>query len=520
VGKITIDPVTRIEGHLKIEAVVDNGEIKEARSSGTLFRGWELILRGRDPRDAQRITQRICGVCPAIHGTAAALNLDSAFGVDDKIPDNGRIIRNLILGSNYLQSHILHFYHLTALDYVDVTAVAGYEGSDPALNSVKRFIERGELAPFVPRYEGDYRLSPEVNRQAVAHYVQALDMRRKAHEMLAIWGGKMPHDVGIVAGGATEVPTVDKIAAYLWRLNEIRDFIDTVYIPDVLAVAGVYKDHFEVGRGCGNYLAYGVFDLESQQPDLIKRKRFLPSGTISAADLKVGQVDAAKINEQVRHSWYADSSSGRHPSQGETSPQLGKTGAYSWLKSPRYDGKVYEVGPLSRMVIAYVQGDEKVKALVDGALTALGAPVTALFSALGRHAARALEAKLVADALADWVLQLKPGEPVYAEYELPDEAEGMGLADGPRGALGHWITIKDGKIANYQCVVPTTWNASPRDDRDQPGPIEQALQGVKVKDESNPFEVVRVVRSFDPCLACAVHLVTPKGRSLGEFRVS
>jgi len=519
VGKIIIDPVTRIEGHLKIEAVVEDGEVKEARSSGTLFRGLELILRGRDPRDAQRITQRICGVCPAVHGTAAALNLDSAFGIAAKIPDNGRIIRNLILGSNFLQSHILHFYHLAALDYVDVTAVAGYEGSDPALNSVKRFIERGELGPFVPRYEGDYRLSPEVNRQATAHYVQALDMRRKAHEMLAIWGGKMPHDVGIVSGGVTEVPTIDKIAAYLWRLNEIRDFINTVYLPDVLAVAAAYRDHFEVGRGCGNYLAYGVFDMDGAEADLTKRARFLPGGTVSAADLKPNDLDATKIREEVRYSWYADSSGGRHPSQGETSPQPGKADAYSWLKAPRYAGQPYEVGPLARMVIAYVQGDAKVKALVDGTLAQLGAPIEALFSALGRHAARALEAKLVADALADWVLQLKPGEPVYADYELPDEGEGMGLVCGPRGALGHWISIKGGRIANYQCVVPTTWNASPRDDRDQPGPVEQALQGVKIRDEENPFELVRIVRSFDPCLACAVHLVTPKGRSLGEFRV-
>jgi len=325
--------------------------------------------------------------------------------------------------------------------------------------------------------------------------------------------------VGIVAGGATEVPTIDKIAAYLWRLNEIRDFIDTVYIPDVLAVAAAYRDHFEVGRGCGNYLAYGVFDMDGAEADLTKRARFLPGGTVSAADLKPNDLDATKIREEVRHSWYADSSGGRHPSQGETSPQPGKADAYSWLKAPRYAGQPYEVGPLARMVIAYVQGDAKVKALVDGTLAQLGAPIEALFSALGRHAARALEAKLVADALADWVLQLKPGEPVYADYELPDEAEGMGLADGPRGALGHWIAIKDRRIANYQCVVPTTWNASPRDDRDQPGPIEQALQGTKVRDEENPFELVRIVRSFDPCIACAVHLVTPKGRSLGEFRV-
>jgi hydrogenase large subunit len=520
VGKIIIDPVTRIEGHLKIEAVVEDGEVKEARSSGTLFRGFELILRGRDPRDAQRITQRICGVCPTSHATAAALNLDSAFGIADKIPDNGRIMRNLMLGSNFIQSHVLHFYHLAALDYVDVTAVAGYEGSDPALNSVKRFIERGELGPFVPRYEGDYRLSPEVNRQAVAHYVQALDIRRKAHEMLAIFGGKMPHNVGIVPGGVTEVPTVDKIASFLWRLNEIRDFIDTVYIPDILAVAESYGDHFEIGRGCGAYLAYGGFDMDGREVDLIKRKRFLPSGTVSAADLRPNDLDAAKIREEVRHSWYADSSGGRHPSQGETSPQPGKDGAYSWLKSPRYDGRVHEVGPLARMVVAYARGHEKVKGLIDTALAQIGAPVEALLSALGRHAARALETKLVADAMADWVLQLKPGEPVYADYELPDEAQGMGLTEAPRGALGHWLAIKDGRIASYQCVVPTTWNASPRDQRDQPGPVEQALQGVKVRDEENPFELVRIVRSFDPCLACAVHLVTPKGRSLGEFRVS
>ncbi len=518
-GKIIIDPITRIEGHLKIEAVVEGGEVKEARSSGTLFRGFELILKGRDPRDAQQLTQRICGVCPAGHATAAALNLDSAFGLADKIPDNGRIIRNLILGANYLQSHVLHFYHLAALDYVDVTAAAGYEGSDPGLNSVKRFIERGELGPFVPRYEGDYRLSPEVNRQAVAHYVQALDIRRKAQEMLALFGGKMPHSVGIVPGGATEVPTVDKITSFLWRLNEIRDFIDTIYLPDVLAVAGSYGDHFGIGRGCGDYLSYGVFDLDGREADLTKRDRLLSSGTVSAADLRPNALDAAKIREEVRHSWYADSSAGRHPSQGETSPEAGKDGAYSWLKSPRYDGQVHEVGPLARMLVAYARGDEKAKGLIDGALAALEAPVEALSSVLGRHAARALEAKLVADAMADWVLQLKPGEPVCTEYELPEEVEGMGLTEAARGALGHWIAVKDGRIANYQCVVPTTWNCSPRDDRGQPGPVEQALQGTKVRDEENPFELVRIVRSFDPCIACAVHLVTPKGRSLGEFRV-
>lgn len=508
---ILVDPITRIEGHLKIEATVENGVVKDAHSSGTLFRGLEIILRGRDPRDAQQITQRICGVCPQVHATAAALNLDSAFGIATKIPDNGRIIRNLILGSNYLQSHILHFYHLAALDYVDVTSMADYNGNDPNLNSIKAFISRGELGPFAPRYEGDYRLSKAANQAAVAHYVQALDMRRKAHEMLAIWGGKMPHNVGVVPGGVTVIPTVDKITSFLWRLNEIRAWIDNVYIPDVIAVAEAYSDYFAIGAGCGHFLSYGVFDLDGKEPDYLKRQRLHKAGTVSIGDLQPKPTDATLIAEHVRHSWYADECSGRHPSVGRTLPQEEKEEAYSWLKSPRYNGQVYEVGPLARMLVSYAQGHPQVKGLIDGVLAHFKAPVSAMASVLGRHAARALEAKLVADSMAEWVLQLKPGEPVYVEYELPQEASGAGLVDGPRGALGHWIEIKEGKIANYQAVVPTTWNASPRDDKGQPGPIEQALIGTKIKDPANPFEIVRIVRSFDPCLACAVHIIRRSG---------
>ena len=517
-GKIIIDPVTRIEGHLKIEAVTENGVVKETRSTGSLFRGIELILRGRDPRDAQRYVQRICGVCPTSHSMAATLNLDSAFGIADKIPDNGRLLRNLILGAAHLADHILHFYHLCALDYVDVTKVAKYEGNNSALNSVKAFIERGELGPFVPRYEGDYRLPDEIDQQAVAHYVQALEIRRKGQEMLSIFGGKMPHNCAIMPGGVTEVPTVDKIASFLWRLNEIRDFIDNVYIPDVLAVAGVYSDYFEIGQGCGNLLSYGSFDLDTSETDLTKRQRLLKQGTVST-DLKLEEVDTGKITEAVKHSWYDDSTGGLHPSHGDTRPQPGKEGAYSWLKSPRYGGKVYEVGPLARVAVTYASGNPTVKSLVDSVLSHFNAPPAALFSVLGRHAARALYAKLVADTMPEWLLQLKPGEPVYVDYEIPEESTGMGLVDAARGALGHWIEIKDQKIANYQCVVPSTWNFSPRDSDGQPGPVEQAITGTKIKDESNPVEIVRIVRSMDPCIACAVHLVTPKGRDLGEFRV-
>jgi hydrogenase large subunit len=496
-GKIVIDPITRIEGHLKIEAVVEGGVVKDAKSSGTLFRGFEILLRGRDPYDAQHLTQRICGVCPTAHAMAATLNLDSAFGIADKIPDNGRIIRNLIQGANYIMSHILHFYHLTALDYVDVTKVAKYDGKDPVLNSVKDFISRGELGPFVPRYEGDYRLPDAVDQMAVAHYVQALNMRRLAHEMSAIFSGKMPHNVGIVPGGATESPTVDKIANFLWKLQELRDFIDNVYIPDVLAVASVYSDYFGIGVGCGNMLSYGVFDLEAKGKDLAKRNRLLKQGTASATDLTYHALEPAKITEDVKNSWYK-SKSGLHPSKGETDPDRQKDSAYSWVKAPRYDGKVYEVGPLARMVVTYTTGEPTVQKLVNDTLALFKAPPAALFSVLGRHAARALECKFVADKMPGWLLELKPGEPVCAEWETPDTGEGMGLWEAPRGTVGHWIEIKDKKIANYQCVPPTNWNASPRDDKGQPGPIEQALIGTKVKDESNPFELVRIVRSFDP----------------------
>jgi hydrogenase large subunit len=517
-GHIVIDPVTRIEGHLKIEVVVDNGEIKEAKSSGNLFRGFELILKGRDPRDAQRLSQRICGVCPTSHSTAATLNLDSAFGLADKIPDNGRIIRNLILGSAHIADHILHFYHLAALDYVDITKVAKYEGTDPALNSVKGFIGRGALGPFVPRYEGDYRLPDEVDQQLAAHYAEALIMRRKGQEMLSIFGGKMPHNVGIVPGGITEVPTVDKIASFLWRLNELRDFINNVYLPDVLTVAEAYSDYFEIGRGCGKFISYGAYELDGKEADLTKRERLFRPGTIST-DLKPGKLDPNKISEEVKHSWYASSTTGKNPAQGETQPDAAKAEAHSWIKSPRYDGKVYEAGPLSRVLVTYASGEPALKALVDSTLARFSASPSVLFSVLGRHAARALETKFIADSMPDWLLQIKPGEPVYIDYTMPEEAQGMGLIEAARGALGHWIEIKEGKIANYQVVTPTAWNASPSDDKNQPGPIEQAVTGTKIRDEENPFEIVRIVRSFDPCLACAVHLITPKGRSLGEFRV-
>lgn len=490
--KIRIDPITRIEGHLAVEAVVDGGEVKDAKSAGTLFRGFEIILQGRDPRDANRLTQRICGVCPTAHATASALCLDDAFGLDGQIPDNGKLIRALILGSNFLQSHILHFYHLAALDYVDAVGVLG------------------DTAPFVPRYEGDYRITGQVNAGLVNHYVRALDIRRKCQEMLSIFGGKMPHNVGIVPGGVTETLTEDKITNFLWRLNEIRGFIDSCYIPDILAVAKSYDDYFGVGSGCKRLLAYGGFDLPNG--------RLFKAGVVSA-DLKTEPFAKENITEDVKHSWYADTCSGKNPAQGETKPDLKKKQAYSFLKSPRYQRKVCELGPLARMVSNCVQGDARAKELVDSVLRQVGADASALFSVLGRHAARALEAKLVADAMVDWLLALKPDEPNIVDSEIPDKSEGAGLTEAPRGSVGHWINIDEGKIARYQVITPTAWNASPKDDKGQPGAVEQALIGTKVKDKDNPFELVRIVRAFDPCLACSVHLLDAKQNKIGIFKV-
>lgn len=514
---IVIDPITRIEGHMKVEAVVDGGEVKDARCCGTLFRGFERILPGRHPLDAVRLTQRVCGVCPTAHATASAFCLDEALGVAGAIPKNGRLVRNLILGCNYLQSHILHFFTLAALDYVDVTALADYEGDDSDLKTVRAFIDRGELAPFFPRYEGDYRHSKDENRALVRNYLKALHIRRVTHEMLCVFGGKMPHNVGIIPGGVTGDVTADKISTFDGKLTDVKAFIEDVYIPTVLLVAGQYADHFDIGAGCRRYLSYGVFDLDDAQADPAKRPRLLPAGLLDA-DGKLSHADAGKIFEHVKHSRY-DESCAAAPTEGSTWPDPEKQGAYSWLKAPRYDGAPAEVGPLARAMVAYAGGHAMVKPDLDAALSAAGVKPQKLSSVLGRHLARALEARWVCDAMAGWLEALTPGAPAAVDVKIPDEGEGAGLTGAPRGALGHWIQIKDKKIDRYQLVVPTTWNASPRDDNGTPGPIEQALIGAPVKDRENPFEVVRIVRSFDPCLACAVHVLTARGDTIGKYRI-
>ncbi len=501
-NKVTIDPITRIEGHLGVNLDIESNRVVNAYCAGEMFRGFEVILRGRDPLDAQQITQRICGVCPVSHGMASVLAQDAAYSISP--PDNGRLGRNLIQAANYIQSHILHFYHLAALDFVDITAVAKYQGNDPQLLGVKAWIKSQIAsgvphpgAPFLPRYTGNYIESSELNCLAVKHYLEALEMRTMAHKMAALFAGKMPHVASIMPGGITERITADKIAAYSSMLKRLQVFIDEAYVPDVLEVAKAFPDYFNQGKGCGNFLSYGVF------PESSKGKKMFPSGVIIGG--KSSEFEEGKITEEIAYSFYS-SSSGLKPAGGETVPDAAKSKAYSWIKAPRYGGQVVEVGPLARVLVAYGKGDDaKLKGLVEKVLGALDKKPQDLVSVLGRHGARAVECKLIADRCGEWLDQLKPGEPAFAEFSVPSSGSGVGLTEAPRGALGHWITIKDGKIGNYQCVVPTTWNCSPRDDKGTPGPVEQALAGTPIADEKNPIEAARIVRSFDPCIACAVH---------------
>lgn len=460
----TIDPVTRLEGHLKIEVTIDTvnqvQQVVEARATGTLFRGFESILVNRAPGDAPHITQRICGVCPVSHGMAAVTALDKA--ANTTVPNNARIMRNLVLGSNFVQSHILHFFHLAAGDFINAPGIP----------------------PLTPGWSVDKRIGGTTLDKIIADYLTALDMRRKAHEMGSIFGGRMPHPPTFIPGGCTAQPTATKIAKFKSYLAELISFIQNTYIPDVQAVGAVYSDYAGIGRGHGNLLAYGVFDLDSTgNTKLLARGRSLNGSTT------VQTVDVAQIAEHVKYSWYADSTNNLNPSAGVTTPTYPKTDAYSWLKSPRYGGAPYETGALARM---WANGDYR-----------------AGISVIDRHVARALEALKVAQAMQTWVDQLAPGQPVYQAPVAPVTATAYGLTEAPRGAIGHWLSIASSKISQYQVITPTCWNASPRDTAGVRGPIEQALIGTPVQDTSQPIEVLRVIHSFDPCLSCAVHVMRP-----------
>ncbi len=500
---VQLSPVTRIEGHLGIRTEVENNVVTAAYCSGEMFRGMETILQGRDPLDAQQIMQRICGLCPVSQGTASILAQDMAFGISP--PKNGRLVRNLILAADYLHSNILHFYQLSLIDFIDITAITKYKGTDPQLLDFKTWVlhfmsnsKMVSVPPFMPRYKSRYITDDDYNILAVKHYLQALEARALAHRMGAVFAGKMPHAATLVPGGVIGKITVGKIASYRSMLRQVQKFITTCWLPDLLEVAAAFPDYFKIGRGCGNLMAYGAFP-ESED----MKQQFFPSG-VSFGN-SVSTLDISRISEHCASSWYS-SPSGLHPAQGTTRSAPDKHGAYSWIKAPRYDGKVMEVGALARVMISYRKKDNPalVQAL-DQFFTAAGCNSNNMYSVLGRHAARAIESKILADRCDAWLEQLVPGEEASIDFSIPASGRGYGLTEAPRGALGHWLEIRNHKISRYQCVVPTTWNCSPRDDYGVPGPVEQALVGTMLADTDQPIEAARVVRSFDPCLACAVH---------------
>jgi len=529
-ARITIDPFTRIEGHLRIDLEIEGGKVKDAWTTGTLFRGFELILQGRDPRDAWHITQRICGVCPTSHGHTSSMSMDDAFKV--RPPENGRIIRNIVEGAQFVHSHILWFYHLAALDYVDVVSATKAQPKEASLKKVQAklnsFVASGQLGPFANAYWGHpaYKLPPDINLLAVAHYLEALEMQAKAAQVSALFGGRMPMTMTSPPGGVTHVPTVDDIKNYLYRVKELQDWIDNTFVPDVLAIAPFYLDYAGVGKGHANYLSWGVFEDPSFDP----QKRLLPRGALYAADFpKLHDAKPEDVAEDVTHSWYTGTKA-LNPAAGETKPEYTGYDAdkkYTWAKAPRLQGNPMEVGALARMLVAYVAGQPTAKTLIDSTLSAIGHPGNpqVLLGVIGRIAARALECKLIADQMYQWGLEIieniKKGKTaVYTPYEVPDKAKGIGLWEAPRGALGHWIDVEGKKIKNYQCVVPTTWNVCPRDEKGIRGPIEEALTGTVVQDPEKPLEILRVVHSFDPCLACTVHVIHPESNRIMDFKVA
>lgn len=569
--RVVVDPITRIEGHLRIEAQMNGNTIEQAYSAGTMVRGIEIILRGRDPRDAWAYAQRICGVCTLVHGIASVRSVEDALNYS--IPPNAQLIRNLMIAAQYVHDHVMHFYHLHALDWVDVVSAlkadpkatselaqkispswpnssAGYFADQQA--KLKKFVEAGQLGIFAKAYWGHpaYKLPPEANLMAVSHYLEALAWQRDVVKLHTIFGGKNPHPNFLVGGVPCPIDLNSDSAINMKRLSQVQDiikkmqvFVDQVYVPDTLAIASFYKDWFKQGEGLGNFMTYGDFPEKGMDDPA---SFLIPSGVILNRDLsKIHPVDLNaedQIQEFIAHSWY-DYSEGKdkglHPYAGET--ELNYTGpkppykqlevdqSYSWMKSPRWKGQAVEVGPLARVLMLYATGHEHTKSLVDYTLKYLDVPVDALYSTMGRTAARTLETKIIADKMQTWfdhlIANIKAGdtktfnETLWEPSSWPFKAQGVGYMEAPRGALAHWIVIKDQKIANYQAVVPSTWNAGPRDVQNQAGAYEASLQGHVLHDPMQPVEILRTIHSFDPCIACAVHVTDPDGEELIKVNV-
>ncbi|RKZ36175.1 MAG: hydrogenase 1 large subunit [Gammaproteobacteria bacterium] len=575
--RIVVDPITRIEGHLRIEAEMDETgkTIQSAYSSGTMVRGIEIILQGRDPRDAWAFTQRICGVCTLVHGIASVRAVENALNYT--LPPNAQLIRNLMIASQFVHDHVMHFYHLHALDWVDIVSalkanpketselaqsLSHYPKSSPGYFSdmqikLKKFVESGQLGIFSQGYWGHpaYKLPPEVNLMAFAHYLEALAWQREAAKLHTIFGGKNPHPNFLVGGVPCPIDldsdsaiNAKKLAQVQEIITLMRDFVEQVYVPDTLAIAGFYKDWASKGEGLGNFMTYGDFS-EKGMDDL--SSLLIPRGVILNRDLStIHELDLNapdQIQEYVSHAWYNYSGGkdqGLHPYEGET--ELNYTGptppysqlevdkAYSWLKSPRWkgpDGTIHavEVGPLARILMLYATEHEQTRALVDYTLKELDVPIEALFSTLGRTAARTLETQIIADTMPVWydnlIANIKAGdtktfnEQLWEPASWPLQTKGVGYTEAPRGALAHWIVIENEKIANYQAVVPSTWNAGPRDAQGQMGAYEAALQGHTLHDAKQPLEILRTIHSFDPCIACAVHLHDTDGKEMSQVKV-
>ena len=556
--RITIDPITRIEGHLRIDCEVDGGKVKKAWSSGQMWRGVELILLGRDPRDAWAITQRICGVCTTVHAITSVRAVENALQME--VPLNAQYIRNLIILAHAVHDHIVHFYHLSALDWVDVVSALK---ADPDATSrlaeslstwqgngkfemravkerLKGFVDGGQLGIFTNGYWGHpaMKLPPEVNLLAVAHYLQALDVQRKANKIVSILGSKTPHIQNVAVGGVSNALSTDsystlgveRLLAIKGYIDELADFVKNVYLVDVAAVGAFYADWTKYGAGVTNYLAVPDIPMDTKGTQFA-----LPGGYIANKDL--GSFKPIKtfndefwvkgVEESAKHSWY-EGSKPLHPYKGETKPQytdFKEDGKYSWLKSPTFYGKPAQVGPLSRVLCMLAAGHEPTKKYATAALDTVSAlaktkvGLEAMHSTIGRHAARAVSCAVQVDMLADqWTALLNNmakgdlttfNKPVFPKGEIM----GQGYHEAPRGVLSHWVVIDNGKIKNYQCVVPSTWNACPRNEKDEPGPYEASIADNPIADPERPLEVLRTVHSFDPCIACAIHVTDTENGS-------
>ena len=557
--RIVVDPITRIEGHLRIDVEEENGKITKAWSSGQMWRGIEVILQGRDPRDAWLFTQRICGVCTTVHALASVRAVENALGLE--IPMNAHYIRNLVQAIHALHDHIVHFYVLSALDWVDVvSALKADIGKTVRLantlaewpgNSFNRFkavqakvqaiVDSGQLGPFANGYWGHpaMTLPPEANLMAVSHYLEALDYQRKADQALGIISGKNPHIQNLSVGGVTAAINPDNEATLnterlYWvkqLVEEVRGFIHNVYLPDVIAIGALYKDWLQYGAGVTNYLAVPDMILDTRGT-----KFDLPGGVIMNGDVKGARAFTStqdpffrdNVAECIARAWYSGDWT-RHPYKEETVPDytdFHENGKYSWIKAPRFQGEPMQVGPLAQVMVGYGLGHELTTRYVDDALSRVSSlagvrvDASALHSTPGRHLARAIRAAMLSDlAIKHWQLLIdnigRGDLEIFNKPTFPKgEQEGFGFHEAPRGTLSHWIVIKDGRIKNYQCVVPSTWNAGPRDSADKAGPYEASLVNNPVADAERPLEVLRTVHSFDPCIACAVHMLEPGGSEI------